>query len=117
MDAAALEKILTVALTVSVGIAAAYGIIRFVRLYIRSRRTGNAPVESARATVYWKNPEPKQELLGRHSTWVYFVTFHTDTGLILDLYLTRADYSSLQEGDWGTLTWQADKFWTFEKEV
>ena len=59
---------------------------------------------------------PKQELLGRHSTWIYYVTFHTDSGLILDLYLSGESYFSLQEGDVGILTWQHNRFWKFEKE-
>lgn len=101
----------------AVGIAAiAVNVIRYIILEYRLHKRDQAAVETYRAVVYWKDPEPKQALLGRHSSWVYYITFHTDAGDILPLYLNGETYYSLQEGDKGILTWQADRFWKFEKE-
>jgi len=116
MDAATVETTLRIILSIMAGVAVISWVGYFLLVNHRSRKTNNAPVETARATVHWKDPEPEQQLLGRHSSWIYYIIFHTDQGDILRLYLNRDPYFSLQEGDRGVLTWQADRFWRFEKE-
>jgi len=92
-------------------------LIYFIVVNYRSSKRNNAPVETARAIVHYKHPEMEAVLLGRHSSYIYHVTFHTQTGEILKLYLNPKDYHSIPEGSWGMLTWQADRFWRFEKET
>ena len=90
--------------------------VYFIVVNYRSSKRNNAPVETCRAFVYYKNPKMHPVLLGRHSSYVYYVTFHTESGDVLELYLNPTDYHSISESSWGTLTWQADRFWKFEKE-
>lgn len=116
MDAEVFEKVLTIAVSLAAGAAMLSLAVDFIAVNYRGWKINRAPVETARSTVYWKNPEPTQQLLGRHSSMIYYITFHTDNGNILTLYLNAQDYFSLQEGDTGLLTWQADRFWKFIKE-
>ena len=91
-------------------------LVYFIVVNSRSSKRNKAPVETARAVVHYKDPKIEPVLLGRHSTYIYHVTFHTETGEILTLYLNPQNYHALTEGNWGMLTWQADRFWRFEKE-
>lgn len=91
-------------------------VIYFVLVNYHSNKRNNAPVETARAMAYYKHPEMEPVLTGRASTYVYYITFHTESGDILKLYMNPKDYYSIPEGSWGMLTWQSDRFWRFEKE-
>lgn len=102
--------------TILIVLAAAAFILHFILVEYRSRRQSSAPVETARAVAYYKHPEMEASLAGRHSTYVYYITFHTESGDILKLYMDRDHYFSIPEGSWGMLTWQRDRFWKFEKE-
>lgn len=112
-----MEKIILDHLELALIILGSAGfILYFIVVNYRSSKRNNALVETARAVVYYKNPKMEPVLLGRHSTYIYHVTFHTETGEILTLYLNPQNYHALSEGSWGILTWQADRFWRFEKE-
>ena len=91
-------------------------VIYFVQVNYRSNRRNNAPVETALALAYYKHPEMEPVLTGRASTYVYYITFHTESGDILKLYMNSQDYFAISEGSWGILTWQHNKFWKFQKE-
>jgi len=97
-------------------LAVASFVIYFILVNYRSHKKNSAPVETARAMVYYKNPEMEAVLLGRHSSYIYHVTFHTETGESITLYLNPDQFHPLTEGSWGMLTWQADRFWHFHKE-
>lgn len=101
---------------VCIFLAAASFVIYFVLVEYRSHKRNNAPVETARAAAYCKHPDMEPVLTGRSSTYVYYITFHTNSGDILKLYMTPQDYYSISEGSWGILTWQHNKFWKFQKE-
>lgn len=92
------------------------GIIRFFLQEYRLYKRDQAEVLTARAVAYCKHPEMEPVLSGRASTYVYYITFHTETGDILKLYMTPANYHSIDENTWGILTWQSNRFWKFEKE-
>ena len=108
-----LEHIIAAVLFLSAGLA----ILRFFYMEYRLWKIRRAPVETARATAYHKHPDMEPVLAGRSSTYVYHITFHTDSGDILKLYMNPTEYHSIQEGDKGKLTWQGSRFWKFEQEV
>lgn len=87
----------------------------------RTRRKNETPVETSRALVYFKHPESEamtvRTSVGLWNEHIHYITFHTDSGDILKLYLHEKDFLAIPEGTWGTLTWQGDKFWKFETEV
>lgn len=91
-------------------------LIRFIVMEYRLHRRDRAPIETAPATVFHKHPDMEPVLAGRGSTYVYYITFHTDSGIILKLYMPSDQYHILEEGDHGILTWQRERFWKFEKE-
>lgn len=97
-------------------VAAAAFSVYFILVNYRSSHRSNAPVETARAFAYYKHPDMEPSLNGRHSSYTYYITFHTDSGDVLKLYMNPTDYFSIAEGSWGLLTWLADRFWKFEKE-
>lgn len=97
-------------------LAAAAFLIYFITVEYRNHKRSSAPVETARAVAYYKHPDMEPVLTGQASTYVYYITFHTDAGDILKLYMNPQDYYSIPEGSWGMLTWQHNKFWKFEKE-
>jgi len=97
-------------------LAAAAFVVYFILVEYRNHRKNSAPVETARAVAYYKHPDMEPALAGRHSSYIYYITFHTESGDILKLYMNPNDYFSIEEGSWGMLTWQHNKFWKFEKE-
>ena len=93
-----------------------YAIIRFVLIEYRLHRNSTAPVCTDRATVYFKHEEKDLPYMGRGYDYVRYVTFHTDRGEAVKLYMTGQQFFELQESDVGMLTWQGTKFWKFEPE-
>ena len=110
MDNAVMNQLELAMVILGVAGFAAY----FIVVNYRSSRRNKAPVETARAMVHYKNPDMEPVLLGRHSSYIYHVTFHTETGESITLYLNPDKYHALTEGSWGILTWQADRFWRFD---
>ena len=104
-----LPKLFWIALIPAIG----FGIIRFIVLEYRTHKNSNAPVFTDHATVLIKHPETDAPYLGRGYSYVYYITFHTDFGETVKLYMNRDDFYTLSEGDTGMLTWQGEKFWKF----
>lgn len=92
-------------------------VIRFILMEYRLYKRDRAPMETAPAIAWYKHPDMEPVLAGRSSTYVYYVTFHTDSGDILKLYMTPDQFYSIEEGSRGILTWQGPKLWKFEQEV
>lgn len=113
MIAEQMMDILSTVLVVLFSISVLYQIIRYIMLEYRGHKNRNAPVYTERATVYHKHEEKDAPYLGQGYSYVYYITFHTDFGEALKLYMTRDDFYILQEGDVGELTWQGEKFWKF----
>ena len=111
-----MEKIIQIIFYVSIGFFVLYEVIRIAVTMYRNNRRDKAPVRTERAVAYHKHEKNDLVLLGRHSTYVYYITFHTDFGEIVKLYMTRDDYFIINEGDVGQLTWQGEKFWKFVPE-
>ena len=97
-------------------LAAAGFLIYFIVVNYRSNKRNNAPVETARAIVHYKHPDMEPVLLGRHSCYIYYVTFHTETGEALTLYMNRDAYFNIPEGASGELLYQGEKLWRFTLE-
>lgn len=91
-------------------------VLYFIYLNYRSWKTNNAPVETSRAVAYYKDPEIKASIDGRSNTYFYHITFHTESGDILTLYMLRDQYHRIPEGASGELTWQNKRFWKFKME-
>ena len=91
-------------------------VIRFFWMEYQLYQRNRAEVLTARATAYYKHPEMAPVLAGYSSTYVFHITFHTDSGDILKLYMNADNYYCISEGDTGNLTWQGNRFWRFEKE-
>ncbi|MBQ3193114.1 MAG: DUF2500 family protein [Oscillospiraceae bacterium] len=85
-------------------------------LEIREKIRGkNRPVQTARAMVYCKHPDPvyvpgAQSIRRAASGYVYYVTFHTDTGEIVKLYLNYDRFFLLEENSYGMLKWEGERF-------
>lgn len=94
----------------------AYGLIRFIIREYKLHKNSIAPVFTDRATVYYKHPERDLPYMGRNYDYVCYVTFHTDHGEAVKLYMTGQEYFELNENDVGMLTWQGTKFWKFIPE-
>lgn len=111
-----IRKVLLVVLAFAVLI----NIVRFALLEYRRHKNRNAPVFTDHATVWYKHSEVDAPYLGRGYSYVHFITFHTQLGEAVKLYLNPDDFYILNEGDTGELTWQGEKFWRFvpdQKEV
>ena len=91
-------------------------VIRFVIIEYRLHKDSVAPLCTDRATVYFKHPERSLPYMGRGYDYVCYITFHTDHGEAIKLYMTGQQFFEIQENDVGMLTWQGTKFWKFESE-
>lgn len=85
----------------------------FISVNYRSWKNGRALVETARAKASVKHPEMQAVLAGRGSTYVYYITFETDSGDVLKLYMNPNAFYSIPEDASGELTWQGERFWKF----
>lgn len=111
-----MEAVIKVIFYVAIGIFILYEIIRMTITIYRNDKKNKAPVYTERATAYHKHKETDIVFAGMHSSYVYYITFHTDFGEILKLYMTGNDYYIIPEGAVGQLTWQGDKLWKFVPE-
>ena len=111
------EQSVKTLLAVAFAIFLVCGSFRFILMEFRLHRRDKSPVQTAPALAYFKHPDMKPVLAGRSSTYVYYVTFHTDSGESVKLYLNPGQFHSIEEGSRGILTWQGDRFWKFEQEV
>ena len=101
-------------------VSAGLVILYFIRTEIRLSRNSRAPEFTEQATVYCKHPEKEMVYAGRGSHELFYVTFHTEGGQQLKLYMTYDQFYNMEEGQTGLLTWQGEKFWKFlpdDKEV
>ena len=101
-------------------VSAVLVILYFIRTEIRLHRNSQAPEFTERATVYYKHPEKEMVYAGRGNNELFYVTFHTESGQQLKLYMTYDQFYNMEEGQTGLLTWQGEKFWKFlpdDKEV
>lgn len=111
------EQIIHTAEIALIVIAVGIGIFRFILMECRLYKRDRCPVETAPAVAWFKHPDMEPVLTGRASTYVCYITFHTDAGESLKLYMTRVDFYSIEENSRGLLTWQGTRFWKFEQEV
>lgn len=111
-----LEHLEIVLLVLAVTAFAVYFILDARRTHIKNE----TPVENTRALVYFKHPESEtmtvRTNVGLRNESTHHITFQTESGDILKLYLPEKDFLAIQEGTWGMLTWQGNKFWRFDKE-
>ena len=91
-------------------------IIRFIRSELQLHRNSIAPVCTEYATVHYKHPERDMVWAARGSNELFYITFHTEHGRQLKLYMTYENFYILEEGTAGMLTWQGERFWKFVPE-
>lgn len=89
-------------------------VLTIILVEFNNWKKNRAPVKTARAVAYWKDPDIKQSIDGRSHTGFFCITFHTEDGEILNLYMGRDQYFNIPEGAAGVLTWQYTKFWNFK---
>lgn len=121
MDYSGVQNIVTIILLCGFACIAAFGAAHFVYLNYRGWKQRKLPVQTARATVYCKYPDPEyvsgsQNIHATSSGYIYYITFHTDTGEVLKLYLNPKPFFAIEENAVGQLTWQGGRFWNFVPE-
>ena len=78
-----------------------------------SWNTATSPILTNRAVAYHKHSEQVHVAQGFANSAVFFITFHTDGGLILKLYMNSDQFYIIREGQTGQLTWQGDSLCRF----
>lgn len=107
------DQIISVALRVCIALTLGIVLGRFLLIELRTGRNRNQPLETVRATVYLRHPEMVPALAGRDNAYYYYITFHTQTGESLKLYMNRDAFFNIPEGASGELMWQGEKLWRF----
>ena len=111
-----LPKIISIGLWAALGFAIAAGLIKFILMEYRTAKIRNAPEVTVRATAYYKDPDTFPVMAGRTTNYVYHITFHTEAGEAVTLYMNRDAYFNIPEGASGELLYQGEKLWRFTLE-
>ena len=77
----------------------------------QNRTNNNSPRITSEATVVTK----RTKVWGDHSHTVYFATFQFESGDRLELEIPHNQFGYLVEGDKGKLTFQGNRFMSFER--
>ncbi len=115
MDTQTLESVLRLLVRGAAVIGIGFLLIRFCLLEYFTWKNNRQLVRTEKAIACYKDPNPGYLPQGRASSSVYYITFHTDSGEIVKLYMGYQDYFTIEEDARGVLTWQGDKFWKFEQ--
>lgn len=108
-----LEKTIRLVVYAVIAFSAIAGLVRYILMEYRTAKIRNAPVETIRATAYHKNPDSYPVMAGRTTNYVYHITFHTDSGEAVTLYMNRDAYFNIPEGASGALMFQGEKLRRF----
>ena len=117
MDSEKIRSIVSIAFYIALGFCLLYWIAHTAVLEYRNWKNSKAPVLTAPAVAYCKHPETALVNQGRTNGNVHFITFHTESGDIVKLYMTAQTFYTIPEGSRGMLTWQGERIWKFEAEV
>ncbi len=117
MDTEKIKKIVELSLYIALGFFLFYRLAHMAVVEYKLRQNNKAPVSTSGAIAYFKHPEQALVNAGRTSGDVHFITFHTDSGDIIKLYMNPRQFYAIPEGSRGILTWQGERFWKFEQEV
>ena len=77
----------------------------------QNHQNNNSPRITSEATVVTK----RTKVWGDHSHTVYFATFQFESGDRLELEIPHTQFGYLVEGDKGKLTFQGNRFMSFER--
>ena len=77
----------------------------------QNHQNNNSPRITSDATVVTK----RTKVWGDHSHTVYFATFQFESGDRLELEIPHTQFGYLVEGDKGKLTFQGNRFMSFER--
>ncbi len=88
-------------------------IVQWIRLELFIRRNNRAEIKTSLAVAQSKDPNPGYAPQGRSSSSVYYITFLTEEGEQVRLYMQYQDFYVIAQGSRGTLTWQGEKFLKF----
>ena len=116
MDADKIGSYVQVLLYIALGFFLLYRLAHLVVVEYHLRKNNSSSVNTCGAVAYLKHAEQALVNAGRTSGDVHFITFHTDSGEIVKLYMNPQQFYSIPEGSHGMLTWQGKRFWKFEKE-
>ena len=108
-----LEKTIRVVVYTVIAFSAIAGLVRYILMEYRTAKIRNAPEVTVRATAYYKDPDSYPVMAGRTTNYVYHITFHTESGEALTLYMNRDAYFNIPEGASGELLYQGEKLWRF----
>lgn len=108
-----LEKTIRVVVYTVIAFSAIAGLVRYILMEYRTAKIRNAPEVTVRATAYFKDPDSYPVMAGRTTNYVYHITFHTESGEALTLYMNRDAYFNIPEGASGELLYQGEKLWRF----
>lgn len=108
-----IEKIVNISLWAVPVLAVAAFLIRFIRIEYHTAKIRNAPEVTVRATAWYKDPDSYPVMAGRSTNYVYHITFHTESGEAVTLYMNRDAYFNIPEGASGVLLYQGKKLWRF----
>ena len=111
-----LPKIISIGLWAALGLLLVVGGYKFFLLEYRTAKIRNAPEVTVRATAYYKDPNTFPVMAGRTTNYVYHITFHTEAGEAVTLYMNRDAYFNIPEGASGELLYQGEKLWRFTLE-
>ena len=77
----------------------------------QNRKNDNSPRLTCEATVVTK----RTKVWGDHSRTTYYATFQFESGDRLELEIPHNQFGYLVEGDKGKLTFQGNRFMSFER--
>ena len=110
------EKIMNICRWAVPAFAVAAFLIRLIRIEYHTAKIRNAPEVTVRATAFYKDPDSYPVMAGRTTNYVYHITFHTDSGEAVTLYMNRDAYFNIPEGASGELVYQGERLWRFTLE-
>jgi hypothetical protein len=110
------EQILNIIIYSLLALVIGIHLINTIRIQVGAYRQRRLPVLTAPAEAWYKHPGMEPVLIGRHSTYLFHITFRTEDGLEMKLYMNRDVYFIIPEGAKGDLVWQGDRLikFTFE---
>ncbi len=115
MEMEELESILKILVYILGAIGITGLVVRWIWLERFISRNSKANVQTCGAVAYYKDPETGYLPQGQASSSVHYITFHTDDGDIVNLYMGPRDFYAIEEGSRGILTWQGQRFWKFQQ--
>ena len=98
-------------------IAALAVLTHFYNRWAYRDKDDRGPEMTAHVTVHSKRVSQGRYLGAAPSRWNFLVSFTFSDREEIELYVTQAQFSKLQENQTGQLTWQGKRFHRFDPDV